>query len=200
MILVTPDDLVHAAGGSVTADPSDEEDRLRIRAKLAAAQARVEGWLSRRLPVHKYTLPPSVWQRTFAGYGYAYAFWAPEWPIVQSDVEGAVVRGGAMLYAVETTPDPVTLWAGYRREDQTLEDLQEEVPDLEVLPPVLPADLRDAVIELALIKLNAASRGTLGSGRVVQQVGTQASVTVESVDRGAENRVLRSLRHYQRAH
>jgi hypothetical protein len=208
LLLVTPEELEAAALKSLNLTAADLGDGEAMAYALADAQAAVEGHLQRRLHVARHTSAPGQsgmlsWR--WEVYPARWLWYAAEWPVLWvATIDDAYVEvdaGGRFIYST-LSASPVTYIAGYRGRGVTLDDLLTVggLDDLAVLPPEVPADIHRAIVELALIYLNRASKGLLGTGSVRQQVGSQSVVTVEAVDRDAERRILNRLGHHRRVH
>jgi hypothetical protein len=119
---------------------------------------------------------------------------ADEWPVVQAETTGLSV--GPKPHLLKTNDEDAdagefTYFAGYRRTDQDLSALQEELQDLTALPDVLPPEIRRCAFVLATYELVRAAEGTIGRRRV--QTSGPVSITVDSADSNLPQRELRRI-------
>jgi len=124
-----------------------------------------------------------------------YVTWADEQPVVQVTAPTGVSTSfdGRKLVRDEATPGVTIYFAGYKRADQTLVDLQSEFPDLTETPDVLPALVKDTAIELVTILTKEMQQGRLGERSVERDVGTQ-TVRVDGLDTAQVDRIMSRLR------
>lgn len=136
-----------------------------------------------------------------------YYVWTGAWPAfevedtaeVDYSVEAARGADASLrrLFAPVRSDAEVTYYAGYRRKDQTLEDVQAEVPGVTKEPPVLPAAIRAACVELVLHRLFQAENKQYGTGQTRQNIGGQ-NVTVSSTDTEFTRRTLKRLHSHKK--
>lgn len=210
--LVTAPEVIADALQSTTLSEWDDNDAV-VRA-IEDVTSVIEERVGRDLIVREQTLRfyQNQW-RTDERYiaqealDLTYVAFAEQWPVVEIlEVDGdsskaasmQIFDGGRKIGYESSTviyqhPAYVKVYAGYRRRDQTLTDLQAALANLTALPPQLPGKIRKAAVELALHRLFAAESKQFGTGRRMQQVGSGNMVTVESVDAGFEERVLSQL-------
>ena len=210
--LVTAPEVIADALQSTTLSEWDDNDAV-VRA-IEDVTSTIEEHLGRDLIVREQTLRfhQSQWrtdQRYIAqeALDLTYVAFAGQWPVLEVlEVDGDSAKAAHMQifddgrkigYESSTVvyqhPAYVKVFAGYRRRDQDIAALQAELATLTVLPPQLPGKIRKAAAELALHRLFAAESKQFGTGRRMQQVGSGSMVTVESVDRHFEERVLSQL-------
>ena len=144
----------------------------------------------------------------------AYATYARSWPVVEitspttlvqiTDEPGAPAR---RILATATTARTLAYFAGYRGRQHTLDGAGDTtalvdldgLAALTVLPPLVPADIRRTIEELALLYMNQARNGTLGTGARIQQTGSSSNV-IEAADMNAETRTLYRIAYYRYVH
>lgn len=144
----------------------------------------------------------------------AYAVYAASWPVVEItspttlvDITSDPGRPSGRILATATTGRTLAYFAGYRGRQHTLTGASDTtdltaitgLSALTVLPPEVPADIRRTIEELALLFLNQARQGTLGTGARIQQTGTSSNV-IEAADTGAETRLLHRIAFYRYVH
>lgn len=146
------------------------------RAIISDATAIIEGHLDRRVIVRPYTIYANYtdWQ-----YDAARALWwmyAPQWPVVEIDTTGFTVGRSSgsrepadLILYPSRYQGAIVLYAGYRRGDQDLAEIQAEtgLSTLGTLPDLLPYDIRSAAIELAMYKLYERRHGPGTSTRQI---------------------------------
>lgn len=153
------------------------------------------------------------------------AAWAEAWPLVEVLTDpgsGGVVlarieavdpdpeRRRLLVATGDTWPEAVEYYAGYRPtaaalgvwgedEAEVLTKLQEadaSLDELTVLPAELPADVVEAVCELALARLNVRRAGATGLGEKSERIeGNKENVTRPAADPLA--RAVKRLAHYR---
>jgi hypothetical protein len=207
--LVTISDL--DAEALATFDAANNADAAE-RA-ISAATRRIEGYLNRTLIVREVVQRQryihlrtdySVQEDAVQSFG------ARQYPALQViSVDPASVNvelhpDETRLYAADRAADirSVSYFAGYRRSDHTdLSTLQADsgtaLDTLTVLPPVLPADIREVAVNLTLHHLRARRSGIDGFTNVEQQVGTRNTTTVTNVRAGYVNDELQRLQRFR---
>ena len=226
---VTVEDVLRDALKSTTLTETD--NGYAIRRAIRDISARIETSLDRQLVVRSYVQHVDAYQWRIARGGPRYSGrqlrWeclAKFWPVVQ--VQSAEVGWYGSTRSDDPisqdprtyyqhrrfwTADPydfeVTYFAGFRRTEQTLADLQAAtdpdtatgtpLADLTVLPAVLPSDVTDACTRMVLARLFQAENKMWGAGSRSRLVGKD-KVMVEQVDRGFEKRQLSHLLRYRR--
>ena len=180
-------------------------------------QSVVETFLHRILPVRKTVqiVDYSKWRYLY-GFDYSLGF-LREYPLAKIlnviDSNGNDVTSEYQIpdvteykeHRIQRTSNifsnvQITAYTGYRRKDQTLQDLQDlgsEYNDLDTLPTALPDDIRSVLTKLILHRLTLASTGQFGAGQKV--MGAIDDVTLPSPDRDFENDALRQLMDYRSA-
>lgn len=184
---------------------------LQAEDAIADVTQIIEDYLDRDLIVRKHTL---LHEDIDYRYDTAvstdatsnYSFYTNQWPVVE--VESVTPSGftleihpdGRRLYTDfdgDTQPiRQVEYFAGYRRADQSLSDLQNDLPDLGTEPEKLPRTIRQVATRLTVHFLKEMESNVLGS-RTVQTTGP-VTVTVEGADTSFVTRELRRLNRYRR--
>ncbi len=110
-----------------------------------------------------------------------------KWPVL--DVEqDTKLFGDRYIFAKERLSN-VDIYAGYRREDQSLSDLPTEIEnhfngDEDI--PVLPSDIVGVVNRLAVYYAKMSIKGLIGISKEVQNIGSNIRATVEKTQRDEE--------------
>jgi hypothetical protein len=105
-----------------------------------------------------------------------------------------------------TTDEPqdviITFFSGHRRPDEVVSgatgsqiNLTSEtgLSGLTVTPSLIPGDVQRLAIDLGTEMLRSSAEGTRGMQRRIQNVGSQMA-TIEAVDTGYQDRILKRLR------
>lgn len=163
--LITPEAVHEACSGGVSVQLP--RDAAKIGRLIVAATSEIERRLGRTLVVRAVTLAP-VWQ--FDKVRRTYRAWLPQWPAVGAVDD--VAFDGQAAYS-DAYPDTLAYFAGYRREDQDLDALVEEVPDLDALPELLPVDIVDFCIDYVLYRH---AQRTTGIGLTETEIDTGTAV------------------------
>ena len=197
--LITTDDLARDAVSSLDVMNMVEAAEQAI---IDVTQ-QIETYLGRKLIVHKtrQAVPEATWRDDEVLTGKVW-WWADEWPVVETitpNLETHPDSSRVQLAEANREAGTYEYFAGYRRQDQKLSDLQEEpeLSSLSVLPEVLPADISRVAVELVLYTLHQARGGTYGRGSVAQEVGS-STMTVERADTRFVGRTLSRINRYRR--
>lgn len=154
--ITTPDAVRAQAVGAVAVRlPEHYEMVLGL---CVSATHEVEQYLDRAVIVRPDYYPALPWVKTQGGYETQLR----QWPTVQHDGPVSVTLAAdtaGRAVSPYVTSSAVTIYAGYRREDQTLETLQTVYPDLEALPPLVPGAIEQATIDLVLFRLQQKKAG-----------------------------------------
>ena len=204
--LLVADEVARDAVGSMTlTSPADDEV---IHQAVIDLTGLVETYLDRLLiaRAHVQFVCACEWERIPGDPSSRYVAWARQWPPVEITSPTEVsIHPARKAQFVTTAPGDVEIRyvAGYRRADQDLAALQAAtdpddasvmpLADLTVLPPLVPGAVRGACLELVLHRLFQAEGKQLGTGQTRQQIGSGQMATVQSVDRGFVERVLKRL-------
>lgn len=220
MRLIAAEDLLRVAAGEL---PDRDGELPGYEAALDAALCDVERALGRSFAVARWEtfVRPTTFARPVGSTLVRRAAWAEVWPVVEVITDGvALSRTEAIspdpearrqLVATDDAwPDGVEFFAGYRPTDAAL-DVEEDdeaailtklkelgsLGELTVLPPPLPADVVDAVCELALARLNVRRAGVPGLAEKSERIeGNKENVTrASTIDPLA--RAVERLGHYR---
>jgi len=134
-----------------------------------------------------------------------YSFYTGDWPVLEP------IEVFPDDYTLQVHPDErrfytefdnfdyairrVRYFAGYRRSEQTLSDLQavSELSDLSTEPPELPEDIRSTCLRITVHRLKAMKGEGLGLGERSFNVGAGQTVTASQVDPQFVQRELEAL-------
>lgn len=181
--LLTPDELKVDALSSLGIDITDKttvsglggsyQDAaiLTIRDVTEA----IESYLDRKLIVrkHKIDIRSHKWADNDALDEMQY--YPPEWPVVQIETSGVEISNDSERFLSDTKKDEVEFYAGYKRRDQTLSNLQDELSDLDETPEDLPYDIRRVAVRLVLYELTQVKQGTVATSSVTKTAGNATS-------------------------
>ena len=184
-LLLTSDVERDSIGANTPLDFFSQSDA--VETAITDVQSMVETYLDRILTVRKSVqiVDYARWQIQWS-FNYSLGF-LQEYPLVKilnvEDSDGEDITDEYSIPVVTKYKEhriqgqsrvsnniQVTAYTGYRREDQTLADIQalgDEYDDLDVLPPKLPSDIRGIITKLVLNRLTLASTGQLGTGQKV---------------------------------
>jgi hypothetical protein len=157
-------------------DLADTGTLAALGAIISDVTAIIEGHLDRRLIVRPYTIYANYEDWTYDPARALWWMYAPQWPAVEVDTAGVTIgrsmnareTGDILLYA-SRYQGAIVYYAGYRRSDQDLTELQAEsgLSTLGTLPDALPYDLRSAAIEACMYKLYERRHGPGTSTRQI---------------------------------
>lgn len=178
---------------------------------LRAAQDVAEMYANRRFYIHKVT---EDWKATenvnVAGTRYQ-AMYTRQYPVIEiDDTNLSIYLKGhpdnpRRVYASTATPtnDEFDYYAGYKRNGQTLTNLQAftqptVLTDLDTLPDDCPDDLLSAICEAALLMLGRVAQNHVAHGGVeLEQVGV-AITTASRLPRSEARRIFEErIPHYR---
>jgi len=183
--LVTTDDIAEEALEGVQVDIGDLVKARTVQRLISDISARVEMYLDRPLIVRE------IQQDTSNVSGAAFA---SAWPVVQALAGCNVVPRSASL--IEVRGSVAQYIAGYRRESQSLQDLQVRLPLLTTLPALLPADIRGVCVRLVLNRL---IQRLQGEGRISKEVAVGSGlIRTQGTERDFEMRILETIFHHRR--
>jgi hypothetical protein len=124
-----------------------------------------------------------------------------EWPVlaVEEDVKIHMER---FLFAKSRLSDNLNVYGGYRRDDQSLSDLSQDVQDQfsqDSDVPVLPEDIVGVVNRLSVYYAKVSIKGLIGISEETQNIGQNLRTTVEKTERDKEyvKEELRKLQDYR---
>lgn len=182
---------------SVNTLSSDEE--TLIDEAIRDATSDIERYLDRTVVVDKIDQGAnySDWRLDRKQDATKYTLWAEQWPVVQVETSNVSIhRNSRKLERDKQTTEVVTYFAGYRREGQTLSDLQTQYSALSTTPNRLPGAIRRVALVLSLHYILRARSGDLGFSEVTQTVGPQ-QVTVRT-DQGFVREQLSRIERFRR--
>lgn len=212
--LLTLDELFHAAMDGREMQLKRSQIRQEARRLLQDVTERVEAYLQRRLIVRAHTLRFGAWaadeRLAAASASSVWAHYAREWPVVEVvSVDGStslapaltVYDGRLLGFDADTAvltahPRYASVLAGYRRSDQTLSALQEEVSGLTELPGLIPEEIREVAADIAIARIAYRQSGLAGLKEIGIQVGSNP-ITVQAAVRGYEDECLRRIHHHR---
>jgi len=183
---------------AMEADATIDNEQAEVEAVIADISRRIESHLHRPLIAH------SVTQRIYRPAWHDEAVseevvaWAEHWPVVEVLADDYSAFESRKIQAESADDVAMTYVAGYRRADQSLADLQAEVPSATVEPGVLPEDIRNVALRLVLFEVAETADDILGLGQREQAIGTGNALTVRGRDSGFQMRELRKLDTYKR--
>lgn len=187
--LVTVSDIERDNLGQPYKAPTPEQTEAAIEQAILDMQGNVETFINRELIVREYCETfghGNRWKYNLALQKFELSL--KNWPVVQ--VISVTANDGDDLTSefsldTETYDNYVLLtdsvrvgikvryYAGYRRRDQELSDIQaysDMHAGLTELPPILPSDIRSCVTELVLNRLTVAKNQQFGVGQTVKGI------------------------------
>lgn len=154
--MITIQELKTTASGSLDIDLTDQTINSAIGVSYADlsqqaiddATSEIESYLDKKILISKHTefILSDDWYYNEAREKYEHI--PNNYPIVQSDTE----FDGIYLVTSEKKSQ-VEYYAGYRKTDQQLSDLQEDLPDLTNLPDPVPSVIRSVCANIALFRI-----------------------------------------------
>lgn len=202
--ILTRDQLIRDASnsdklfdkGSLTSDQQHLIDEA-----IRDATSDVERYLDRKVVVRKVDTGYNRhdWRYDRQQDANKYWAWADEWPVVEVSSSNVSVqsRNDRKLERDDPTTEVVTYFAGWRREGQSLTDIQnDKYSGLSTEPERVPGSIRRVALVLALHYILRARSGDLGFSEVTQTVGPQ-QVTVRT-DRGFVDEQLSRIEGFRR--
>lgn len=213
--LVTAEDIERDNLGQPFKAPTPEQTQAAIEQAILDMQGNVETYLNRNLIVREYC-------ETFTNpcYRYNLAYQKFEltlksWPVVQvisvtslngedlSDefsLDNETYEDYKLLTSNVSVGIKVRYFAGYRRKDQSMTQIQaysEKHRSLTALPPILPNDIRSCVTELVLNRLTVAKNQQFGVGQTVKGIAGN-ELTFTKPDTYFSSSRLRRLKKHMR--
>ena len=141
-------------------DITNTETLATVEAIIQEVTGIMEGaaGLSRNLVVREYThyFQYSDWE--YDNGREKYYVYAPQWPIVEIDTSGFTAgtsrdawqnEQNLILYTSRFS-GAINYYAGYKRSEQILTDIQSELPNLGTLPDDIPYDIRNVAMNAVL--------------------------------------------------
>lgn len=182
-MLITPLELKSHALNSFTVDLTDEAAQTSLDGRsykevtvevIEDVSSQIQQELGRNLIVKKHPerVHDSRWEET----GSKFLLYTPERPLIKAeDGNGNALDVTETAIEVDSIPEQVTYWAGYRRKDQSLQDIQaigdsitqEEYDNIEILPQVL----RRETIKLCIYELKIVLSNLIGFSVLTKQSG-----------------------------
>lgn len=191
--LITVDELQEATFGSYSIDLANNYNAAVSR-KIENVSALIEQYLDRKLIVSKHTVFPYWTERDNDDYQFAYV--VKEYPIVEI-VTSDVNKIDDLRIGANNKIDEVEYYAGYKREDQTLSDLQAEFSGLSNTPKNLHPAIKEVAIALTLYEINRAMNRAYGYGTRTTTNGQMSTEIVKERDNVYEHELskLKTLRY-----
>lgn len=197
--MVTIDELKRDAVGSLDIDLTDQTVNPDIgfsykevsEDAVKDASSDIDSYLDKSVMISKHTefIRKDDWYYNEARNKYEHI--PNNYPIVQSTTE----FDGIYLLS-DSRPSEVTYYAGYRRSDQTLGDLQETLPELTNLPPILPGTIRRVCVNLALYYIVEAYDRLIPYESMEKNMG--GAISTIRKDIGSPERQLSKLEGWRR--
>lgn len=194
--LTTPDEVQRNALKSerwvndIHTNPDVQE---ALRDVIEDETDRIRSYLNRNPIVRRYKGTSVRWCRQIDG---TYLAHTHQWPAVQTDSGSITITDDGELEALSPVAGFV-YYAGWRRSDQELAHLQKDLPELEVLPPLLPGAIRRAAIQLVIVEMRRQIHGLVGMSSHTQTIGGD-TVSVQRENTAIVNQILSSIRAYRR--
>lgn len=141
---------------------TDADTITTIEAIIQDVTGMIEGGvigIDRRVVVRKYTQYTKREDWRWDPARDKYVTRSEQWPIVQIDTSS--ITAGAtdeqtednIFLSASRRQDAIVYYAGYKRSEQSLANLQTILPSLSVLPSTMPFEVRGAAIEGVIYKL-----------------------------------------------
>lgn len=123
--------------------------------------------------------------------------WADHQPIVEVETSDISIRHDDRQFLRSSRKNvQIDYFAGWKRRDQDLSDLQGELPDLDTEPENVPQDIRRTAVMLTLYYIGTSEHGA-GIGQISHTVGASGSITVDGPDPSFERRQLKRISGYK---
>jgi len=179
------------------ADATIDDEQSEVEAVITEASARIASYLNRDViaTAHEQRIYRNAW--THEPIGDTYVAWADQWPVVEVLTDG-YSRLDARKIEGDTDDVLIGYIAGYIRADQSLADVQAEVPDATQTPGTLPNDIRNVCLRLVLYEVAETADDSLGLGQKEQAIGGANTLTVRGRDSAFYSRELAKLDRYKR--
>jgi hypothetical protein len=181
---------------AMESDRSIDEEQAAVVGVISSVSASVESYLNRTLIATAHTQEVYLEQWQEERIDDTYSAWAEQWPVTEVQTTG--YEGEPRKIYGDADDVRVDYIAGFRREDQALSDVQQEVPAATVEPEPLPGDIADVTIRLVLYYVGETADATLGIGQKEQAVGTGNALTVRGRDPAFVAREMGRLDTYKR--
>lgn len=182
--LVSASDVVAESIGSVDLKQDDPNFDQYLNRAIAAATDAIESRLNRKFITRAYTSLVKRGRWRYNSVNSRYAAWSPAWPIVEIETTTVTIgnaegRDGGLFLTTAPGDLQIDYFAGYRRNGQALEQLQQEtaLADLTVEPEQLPSEVHGACIDIALYLIARRAKGPGESTRNLTVGGATVSVT-----------------------
>ena len=181
---------------AMESDRSIDEEQTAVVGVISSVSASVESYLNRTLIATAHTQEVYLEQWQEERIDDTYSAWAEQWPVTEVQTTG--YEGESRKIYGDADDVRIDYIAGFRREDQTLSDVQQEVPAATVEPEPLPRDIADVTIRLVLYYVGETADATLGIGQKEQSIGTGNALTVRGRDPAFVAREMGRLDTYKR--
>lgn len=147
----------------------------------------IESYLDRKLMVRKWDVDIQRWQWEENKALGKVQHLPGHWPVVQVETAGVTISNDGVRLLAGDRKDEAELYAGYKRRDQALADLQGELPALTETPDELPYDIRRVAMRLVMYELTQALQNTYAVSSVTKTAGgATAEITKARADVYAE--------------
>lgn len=205
--LIIADDIEDEGLAPFNYDLTDANTLETVEAIIQEVTAVLEGavGLNRNLIVREYShyFQYDEWEYDAARALYFVA--APQWPIVEIDTSG--FTSGISRYSWQNEADMilytspysgvVNYYAGYKRSEQVLADLQTSLPNLGTAPGDLPYDVRSVCIN-GVMKEFAERRGGPGQRTRIMNPAVQTTTVQEMISDYIRRMVKERIYHHRR--
>lgn len=177
--LITPDDVKLDAINSLGIDVTDATTVSGLDGSYKDAAINtikdvteaIESYLDRKLIVRKWDIDIPVWKWEDNKALDDMQHYPRHWPVVQVVTSGVSISNDGVRLLSNTTQDEVEFYAGYRRREQDLTALQNDLASLTSLPAELPYDIRRVAFRLVMYELSMAQQNIYALSSVTKTAG-----------------------------
>ena len=205
--LITADDLAAEAQSAYSFDLTDANTLTTAEAIIQEVTAEIEGaaGLNRNLIVRQYTHYFTYKEWDYDQASDVYFVQAPQWPIVEIDTSGfssatskhAWQNEANLITYTSRYSGSVNYYAGYKRSEQSLSDLQTPLPNLGTAAGDLPYDIRNVAINGTLMLLAERRQGP-GQRTKVMNPAVQTTTVQEPIIDYVRRLIKTRLYHHRR--
>ncbi|MEQ9091791.1 MAG: hypothetical protein RIE52_11915 [Balneola sp.] len=187
--LLIPDDVKRDALNSFSIDVTSTTAQSGLGAsyKDVCIQAirdvtgAIESYLNRTIIVQNETIYPEDNDWMYSEGQEKWVLFPEVYPVIEVDTSTVSIRNDYLI--ADSQINLVDVYYGWKRTEQTLEDLQSPFPNLATLPSDMPNSIRRVAQNLVMYEMNRAIKGNFDiSSKTTQNGSTQATITESSKD------------------
>lgn len=180
--IITPDEIKRDAINSLSIDVTDatsvsgiDGSYKEVAEQLITDTSRlIDSYLNKRVIVDRYQpdIYSDLWEYDSRKGKY---FYYATYPVVQVDTTGCTISNDKLRILSGEVENELDYYAGYKRSDQTLSDLQSQFASLTGTPDNLPDDIRRVCQKIVMFELDMAINNTYAQSSRTQTMGNATS-------------------------